>query len=127
MVLCDASIRLAVVFCDVDGFSVVTLVRFSKFSSVLAVYLLVFMASVLSGTEFVHRNSLCNSKSYQKSIINSLVRISFNKISRENQAELFSLKKEIHSISYHTCLLPLNFYCGGRFFIPKLFVVCSLY
>ena len=56
MVFYDILIRLEVVLCNVGGFSVISLSKFSKFSSVLAVYFLVFMASVLSCSEPVHRN-----------------------------------------------------------------------
>ena len=56
MVIYDSPICLAVVLCDVDEFSVISLVSFSKFSSVLAVYFMLLIASVLSCTMPVRRN-----------------------------------------------------------------------
>ena len=56
MYFCDTQIRLAVVICDVDGFLIISLINFWKFSSVLAVYFLVFIVSVLSFTEPVRSN-----------------------------------------------------------------------
>ena len=55
MVFRDTLIHLVVVLCDVDGFSVLSLVNFSKFSSVLALYFVVG-ASVLSCEKSVRRN-----------------------------------------------------------------------
>ena len=90
-------------------------------------YFFVFMVSVLSCTEHVQRNFSYKLLKLSKSIIDSLVRILFNKISRRKQVELLFLKEGINSMFYHTCLLPYNCCCGGRLIISKLFVVCSLY
>ena len=65
---------------DVDGLYVISSVSFLKFSSLLAMYFFVFMVSVLSCTEHVHRNFSYKLLKLSKSIIDSLVRILFNKI-----------------------------------------------
>ena len=75
----------------------------------------------------IHRNFSYKLLKLSKSIIDSLVGILFNKISRKKQVELLFFKEGINSMFYHTCLLPFNFCCGRRLFISKLFVVCSLY
>ena len=66
MVICDKAMCLAVVLCDVNKFLVIRLVRLSTFSSVLAAYFLVFMASMLSCKEPVRRNCLYKLENWLK-------------------------------------------------------------
>ena len=60
-----------------------------------------------------------NLRSYQKSIINSLVRILFNKISRKKQAEQLFLEKGINSIFITLVYYLLIVVAEGVFLYPN--------
>ena len=65
-------------------------------------------------TDHVHRNFSYKLLKLSKSIIDALIRILFDKISRKKQVELLFLEEGINSMFYHTCSLPVNFCYGGR-------------
>ena len=60
------------------------------------------MVSVLLCTEHVDRNFSYKLLKLSKSIIDSLVRILFNEISRKKQVELLFLKEGINSTNLYT-------------------------
>ena len=67
------------------------------------------MVSVSSCTEHVHRNFSYKLLKLLKSIIDSLVRILFNKILRKKQVELLFLKEGINSMFNYTLFITFLF------------------